>query len=730
MSTSLRFKVVEEAFDRKAIPVETPAERPEVYYAENVFNRQQMSRYLPRKIYDALIQAIEDGVPISRELADGVAEGMKRWAIDKGARHYTHWFHPLTDGTAEKHDAFIEHDGEGGVVEEFTGKLLVQQEPDASSFPNGGIRNTFEARGYSAWDISSPAFIIDKTLCIPTIFISYTGESLDYKTPLLRALNAVDKAATGVARYFDPNVKHVKSFLGWEQEYFLVDEALYSARPDLVMTGRTLMGHESAKNQQLEDHYFGAIPSRVEAFMLDLEIQCHRLGIPAKTRHNEVAPNQFELAPIYEETNLANDHNLLLMSVMAEVARRHNFRVLFHEKPFAGINGSGKHNNWSLGTDTGVQLFSPGKTAESNLEFITFVVNVMAAVYKHNGLLKASIMSATNAHRLGANEAPPAIISIFTGSNLARILEVLESSTPGDLDNLSKKSEYSLGLAQIPELLIDNTDRNRTSPFAFTGNRFEFRAVGSSANCASAMIALNAAVADQLADFKKKVDARLEEGMPLKNALIEELRELIRMSKPIHFDGNGYSDEWREEAKRRGLDCETSAPKIFDAYLKESSVDMFARTGVFSRLELEARNEVKWEMYTKKVQIEARVLGDLAINHVIPVATRYQSMLVDNVVKLKTLFTGEKGYHIVEHDMETIEKISRHMGVIKAKVGEMVQARKDANTIEDERTKAVAYHDNVVPAMEVIRYHIDKLELMVDNEMWPLPKYRELLFIR
>ena len=730
MSTSLRFKVVEEAFDRKAIPVETPAERPEVYYAENVFNRQQMSRYLPRKIYDALIQAIEDGVPISRELADGVAEGMKRWAIDKGARHYTHWFHPLTDGTAEKHDAFIEHDGEGGVVEEFTGKLLVQQEPDASSFPNGGIRNTFEARGYSAWDISSPAFIIDKTLCIPTIFISYTGESLDYKTPLLRALNAVDKAATGVARYFDPNVKHVKSFLGWEQEYFLVDEALYSARPDLVMTGRTLMGHESAKNQQLEDHYFGAIPSRVEAFMLDLEIQCHRLGIPAKTRHNEVAPNQFELAPIYEETNLANDHNLLLMSVMAEVARRHNFRVLFHEKPFAGINGSGKHNNWSLGTDTGVQLFSPGKTAESNLEFITFVVNVMAAVYKHNGLLKASIMSATNAHRLGANETPPAIISIFTGSNLARILEVLESSTPGDLDNLSKKSEYSLGLAQIPELLIDNTDRNRTSPFAFTGNRFEFRAVGSSANCASAMIALNAAVADQLADFKKKVDARLEEGMPLKNALIEELRELIRMSKPIHFDGNGYSDEWREEAKRRGLDCETSAPKIFDAYLKESSVDMFARTGVFSRLELEARNEVKWEMYTKKVQIEARVLGDLAINHVIPVATRYQSMLVDNVVKLKTLFTGEKGYHIVEHDMETIEKISRHMGVIKAKVGEMVQARKDANTIEDERTKAVAYHDNVVPAMEVIRYHIDKLELMVDNEMWPLPKYRELLFIR
>lgn len=730
MSTSLRFKVVEEAFDRKAIPVETPKERPDAYYAENVFNRQQMFRYLPRKTYEALIHAIENRVPISRSLADGVAEGMKRWAIDKGARHYTHWFHPLTDGTAEKHDAFIEHDGKGGVVEEFSGKLLVQQEPDASSFPNGGIRNTFEARGYSAWDISSPAFIIDQTLCIPTIFISYTGESLDYKTPLLRALNAVDKAATGVARYFDPEVNHVKSFLGWEQEYFLVDEALYSARPDLVMTGRTLMGHESAKNQQLEDHYFGAIPSRVEAFMLDLEIQCHRLGIPAKTRHNEVAPNQFELAPIYEETNLSNDHNLLLMSVMAEVARRHNFRVLLHEKPFAGINGSGKHNNWSLGTDTGTQLFSPGKTPEDNLQFITFVVNVMAAVHKHNALLKASIMSATNAHRLGANEAPPAIISIFTGSQLAKILDTIENSTPEDMAGLSKKSGYSIGLAQIPELLIDNTDRNRTSPFAFTGNRFEFRAVGSSANCASAMIALNAAVADQLADFKTKIDARLEKGEVLKDALLAELCVLIKESKAIHFDGNGYSEEWRKEAERRGLDCETSAPKIFDAYLKDSSVEMFARTGVFSRVELEARNEVKWEMYTKKIQIEARVLGDLAINHIIPVATRYQSMLVDNVVKLKTLFSGDKGYRIVEHDLDTIEKISRHMSVIKSKVDEMVQARKDANAISDERSKAVAYHDTVVPPMEVIRYHIDKLELMVDNEMWPLPKYRELLFIR
>ncbi len=655
---------------------------------------------------------------------------MKQWAIDNGARHYTHWFHPLTDGTAEKHDAFVNHDGKGGVVEEFDGKQLVQQEPDASSFPNGGIRNTFEARGYSAWDISSPAFILGETLCIPTIFISYTGESLDYKTPLLRALNAVDKAATAVAQWFDPEVRHVNSFLGWEQEYFLVDESLYAARPDLVMTGRTLMGHESAKNQQLEDHYFGAIPSRVEAFMLDLEIQCHRLGIPAKTRHNEVAPNQFELAPIFEETNLANDHNLLLMSLMAKVARRHNFRVLLHEKPFAGINGSGKHNNWSLGTDTGTLLFAPGKTPRENLQFLTFVVNVMAAVYKHNGLLKASIMSATNAHRLGANEAPPAIISIFTGSQLADILDRIEKSTNEELSDFSHKEEYSVGVAQIPELLLDNTDRNRTSPFAFTGNRFEFRAVGSSANNAAAMMVLNATIADQLTEFKAKVDARVEKGEELRVALLEEIRELIRFSKPIHFDGNGYSDEWKEEAARRGLDCETSAPKIFDSYLSQSTIDMFARTGVLSKVELEARNEVKWEMYTKKVQIESRVLGDLAINHVIPVATKYQSQLVDNVVKLKSLFSEEKGIEIISHDLETIEKISAHMSVIKRRVSDMIEARKRANRIESEREKAIAYHDTVLPPMEEIRYHIDKLELMVDNEMWPLPKYRELLFIR
>ena len=721
--------MVEEAFDRKAVTVDTPSERPDRYYGELVFNRQRMFEYLPKATYDALIDAIEHKKPIDRQLADSVADGMRRWALDNGARHYTHWFAPLTGGTAEKHDAFIVHDGKGGMVEEFSGKLLVQQEPDASSFPNGGIRNTFEARGYSAWDISSPAFILDQTLCIPTIFISYTGESLDYKTPLLRALNAVDKAATAVARYFDPEVKHVVSNLGWEQEYFLVDESLYSARPDLVMTGRTLMGHESPKNQQLEDHYFGSIPSRVQAFMLDLEIRCHRLGIPVKTRHNEVAPNQFELAPIYEETNLANDHNLLLMSVMNEVARRHNFRVLLHEKPFKGVNGSGKHCNWSLGTDRGALLFAPGRTPMDNLQFITFVVNVMAAVHRHNALIKASIMSATNAHRLGANEAPPAIISIFTGSQLAAILDQLEKDDSADLSELKKKSEYSLSLSQIPEIMLDNTDRNRTSPFAFTGNRFEFRAVGSSANCASAMIVINAAVAEQLAFFKEAVDARVAAGAKLTDAILAEVRKLITESKAIHFDGNGYSDEWKEEARRRGLDCETSAPVMFDSYLSESSVKLFEKTGVLSKPELEARNEVKWEIYTKKIQIEARVLGDLALNHIIPVATRYQSMLVDNVIKLRSLF-GDRAETMAQCDLDTIESIAQRMSNIKTTVAAMVADRKKANALTDERAKAIAYHDNIVPAMETIRYNIDKLELMVDNEMWPLPKYRELLFIR
>ena len=730
LMSKLRFRVVEEAYNRKAVQVDVPAERPDQYYGKYVFNRQKMAQYLPQSVYDALVNAIDNKESLSRDIADSVAEGMKRWAIDNGARHYSHWFHPLTDGTAEKHDAFIELDGEGGVVEEFSGKLLVQQEPDASSFPNGGIRNTFEARGYSVWDISSPAFILGKTLCIPTIFISYTGESLDYKAPLLRAINSVDKAATGVAQYFDPNVKHVTSFLGWEQEYFLVDESLYSARPDLVMTGRTLMGHESAKNQQLEDHYFGAIPSRVDAFMLDLEIECHKLGIPAKTRHNEVAPNQFELAPIFEETNLANDHNLLLMSLIAEVARRHKFRVLLHEKPFAGVNGSGKHNNWSLGTDTGTMLFAPGKTPMGNLQFITFVVNVMAAVHRHNGLLKASIMSATNSHRLGANEAPPAIISIFLGSQLSEILNKVEQSTNDELFNVSGKEGLSLGMSQIPEILVDNTDRNRTSPFAFTGNRFEFRAVGSSANCASAMIALNAAVAEQLTEFKEKVDARIAKGENLNHALLEEIKILITQSKAIHFDGNGYSDEWKEEAARRGLDCETNAAKIFDAYLSDQSIEMFRKAGVFTKVELEARNEVKWEMYTKKVQIEARVLGDLAINHVVPVAMRYQSFLVDSVLSLRKLFSGEKGELMSAQDVATIESIASHVLKTKDEVAKMIEARKVANRIENEREKAIAYHNTVVPCMETIREYLDDLELMVDNEMWPLPKYRELLFIR
>ena len=729
MST-LRFKVVEEAYSRQAVPVDIPSERPSDYYGKYVFNRQKMYQYLERKTYEALVYAIDNKEPLSRELADSVAAGMKKWAMDNGARHYSHWFHPLTDGTAEKHDGFIEHDGKGGVLEAFSGKLLVQQEPDASSFPNGGIRNTFEARGYSAWDISSPAFIVGHTLCIPTIFISYTGESLDYKTPLLRALNAVDEAGAAVARYFDENVKHVISYLGWEQEYFLVDKALFSARPDLVMTGRTLMGHESAKNQQLEDHYFGSIPSRVEAFMLDLEIECHKLGIPAKTRHNEVAPNQFELAPIYEETNLANDHNLLLMSLISEVAKRHNFQVLLHEKPFSGVNGSGKHNNWSLGTDTGEQLFSPGKTPKENLQFITFLANVMAAVHRHNGLLKASIVSATNEHRLGANEAPPAIISMFLGQQLSEVINNLIDADVDDNINFASKEGLKLkNVAQIPELLVDNTDRNRTSPFAFTGNRFEFRAIGSSANCASAMIALNAAVADQLKKFKEVVDARIAAGTPKEKAILDEVKKIFVATRAIHFDGNGYSDEWREEAARRGLDCESSVPKIFDSYLLPESVQMFKNTGVFSEIELKARNEVKWEMYTKKVQIEARVLGDLAINHIIPVATRYQSLLLDNVMKIQSIFK-EEGNMIAQQEMDTIRKISEHMYVIKEETEKMVNARKVANRIECEREKAIQYHDTVRPCMEVIRYHIDKLELMVDNEMWPLPKYRELLFIR
>ena len=728
--SELRFKVVETAFKKGAVEVVPPAERPSEYYGKYVFNKEKMFKYLPSKVYNTLIDTIDNGAPLDRSIADEVASGMKKWAIEMGVTHYTHWFAPLTEGTAEKHDAFIEHDGKGGVMEEFSGKLLVQQEPDASSFPNGGIRNTFEARGYSAWDPSSPAFIVDDTLCIPTVFIAYTGEALDYKAPLLKALRAVDKAATAVCRYFNPEVKKIIAYLGWEQEYFLVDEGLYAARPDLMLTGRTLMGHDSAKNQQLEDHYFGAIPTRVTAFMKELEIEALQLGIPLKTRHNEVAPNQFEFAPIYEECNLANDHNLLIMSLMRKTARRHGFRVLLHEKPFKGVNGSGKHNNWSLGTDTGVLLMAPGKTPEENLRFVTFVVNTLMAVYKHNGLLKASISSATNAHRLGANEAPPAIISSFLGKQLSQVFKHIESSANDDLINIASKQGMKLDIPQIPELLLDNTDRNRTSPFAFTGNRFEFRAVGSEANSASAMIALNAAVAEQLIIFKKDVDELIEKGEPKLSAILIVVRKYIKICKPIHFDGNGYSDEWKEEAEKRGLDCETCVPLIFDNYLKPETIAMFESTGVLNHKELHARNEVKWETYTKKIQIEGRVLGDLAMNHIVPVATLYQTTLIDNVYKMKELFPADKAAKLSEKNLELIEEIADRTAFIKKHVDAMVEARKVANKITSEREKAIAYHDTIAPALEEIRYHIDKLELIVDNRMWTLPKYRELLFIR
>ena len=729
MST-LRFRVVERAFRAKPKEVPNPAERPSEYFGKYVFNREKMFKYLPTSVYSRLVDAMDHGAALDRDIADQVAEGMKRWATELGVTHYTHWFQPLTEGTAEKHDAFVEHDGKGGMMEEFSGKLLVQQEPDASSFPNGGIRNTFEARGYSAWDPSSPVFVVDDTLCIPTVFIAYTGESLDYKAPLLKALRAVDRAATDVCHYFNPEVKKVMAYLGWEQEYFLVDEGLYAARPDLLLTGRTLMGHEASKNQQLEDHYFGAIPTRVAAFMKDLEIQALELGIPLKTRHNEVAPNQFELAPIYEECNLAVDHNMLIMSLMRKVARSHGFRVLLHEKPFKGVNGSGKHNNWSLGTDTGLPLMAPGKTPEENLRFITFVVNTLMAVYRHNGLLKASIMSATNAHRLGANEAPPAIISSFLGTQLSRVLDHMEESSTDELVTLAGKHGMKLDIPQIPELLIDNTDRNRTSPFAFTGNRFEFRAVGSEANCASAMIALNTAVAEQLKLFKQEVDALMASGEEKMSALIQVIRKYIRESKPIRFDGNGYSEEWKAEAARRGLDCETSCPLIFDRYLDEGSVRMFESVGVMTRKELEARNEVKWETYTKKIQIEARVLGDLVMNHIVPVATEYQTKLIDNVYKMKGLFPAEKAGGLSAENLAIICKIAEHTSYIKEHVDAMVEARKVANRIADEREKAIAYHDTIAPMLEQIRYHIDKLELIVDDQMWTLPKYRELLFIR
>ena len=727
---NLRFGAIEEAFKKRPLEVKTPKERPEHFYGKYVFNRTRMYKYLPVDVYQKLIDVIDNGTRLDRSIADAVAQGMKKWAEEHGATHYTHWFQPLTEGTAEKHDAFVEHDGKGGMIEEFSGKLLVQQEPDASSFPNGGIRNTFEARGYSAWDPTSPVFIIEDTLCIPTIFISYTGEALDYKAPLLKSLHAVNVAATKVCQYFYQDVKQVHTNLGWEQEYFLVDEDLYFARPDLMLTGRTLMGHDSAKNQQMDDHYFGTIPERVQAFMKDLEIQALELGIPCKTRHNEVAPGQFELAPIFEECNLAVDHNMLLMSLMKKVAHKHSFRVLLHEKPFAGVNGSGKHNNWSLNTDTGILLHAAGKTLNDNLRFVVFIVETLMAVYKHNGLLKASVMSATNDHRLGANEAPPAIISSFLGKQISDLLEHIEKADKENIFSLTGKTGLQMDIPEIPELLIDNTDRNRTSPFAFTGNRFEFRAVGSEANCASAMIVLNTAVAEALERFSERVDALVEKGEDLTSAILDIIREDIKTCKPIHFDGNGYSDSWKEEAKKRGLDCESSCPKCFDRYLDEDSIKMFESMNVMKRNELEARNEVKWETYTKKIQIEARVMGDLAMNHIIPVATHYQSQLAKNVQNMVNIFGDVEGKQLSERNIKIIREIAERTNIIETGVEELVNARKQANKIESQREKAIAYHDTIAPKMEEIRYQIDKLELVVSDELWTLPKYRELLFIR
>ena len=726
----LRFDAVEKASARKPVEVISPLERPSEYFGKKVFNRAKMYKYLPADVYEKLIDVIDNGAPLDRSIANAVAKGMKQWADENGVTHYTHWFQPLTEGTAEKHDAFIEHDGKGGMIEEFSGKLLVQQEPDASSFPSGGIRNTFEARGYSAWAPTSPVFIMDDTLCIPTVFISYTGEALDYKAPLLRALRAVSEAATDVCHYFYKDVKKVRSNLGWEQEYFLVDESLYMARPDLVLTGRTLMGHSSAKNQQMEDHYFGTIPDRVQAFMKDLEIQALELGIPCKTRHNEVAPNQFEVAPIFEDTNLAVDHNMLLMSLMKKVARKHGFRALLHEKPFDGINGSGKHNNWSLSTDTGILLHGPGKTPEDNLRFVVFIVETLMGVYKHNGLLKASIMSAGNAHRLGANEAPPAIISSFLGKQVSDLLDHIEKADKSDLFKIDGKQGMKLDIPQIPELMIDNTDRNRTSPFAFTGNRFEFRAVGSEANCASAMIVLNTAVAEALSNFKVRVDALIAKGEDQTSAIIDVLREDIKTCKPIRFDGNGYSEEWKEEAAKRGLDCEPSCPLCFDRYLDKDSIKMFESQNVMTEHELKARNEVKWETYTKKIQIEARVMGDLSMNHIIPVATHYQSQLAKNVDNMYAIFGKDDATKLTARNKKLIEEIAERTQTIETNVEELVNARKVANKIEDTREKAIAYHDTVAPKMDIIRYHIDKLELVVSDELWELPKYRELLFIR
>ena len=721
-----RFNLVRESFMKKARPVETPDGRPSEYFGELTFDRNKMQKYLDAKTFYALLECIEGGKPLDRKTADGVARGMKEWALEHHVTHVTHWFQPLTEGTAEKHDSLIDYDGKGGVIETFDGKALAQQEPDASSFPSGGLRATFEARGYTAWDPTSPVFIQDDTLCIPTVFISYTGEALDYKTPLKKALKAVSDAAVPICQLFDPEVKKVYSYLGWEQEYFLVDEGLFAARTDLMITGRTLFGHNSSKDQQLDDHYFGAIPSRVAAFMRDLEIAGHRLGIPIKTRHNEVAPNQFELAPIYGETNLANDQNQLLMNLMHSIARKHGFVVLLHEKPFDGVNGSGKHNNWSLGTDTGTPLMAPGKDAMGNLQFITFFVNVLAAVQKHNALLKASIASATNAHRLGANEAPPAIVSAFLGRTMTQVLrKLLEVPSDTPIEIAGKKGKR-MGLVEIPEIFIDNTDRNRTSPFAFTGNRFEFRAVGSSANCAGAMTTLNAAVAEQLLDFKADVDKELAAGKTLQVAVMDTLKPIIAsIIDTVCFDGNGYSDEWKAEAARRGLDTEAHVPEMFKAFLAPSSVEMFARTGVYSEKELEARNEVKWETYAKKIQIEARVMVRMALNHIIPAAVAYKTSLLKEVSLYDAVYDDTDG---CATEFAILDDITRYVEEVRQRARQVEDARVMADCIEDAYERARAFGD-IANMLFALRKPIDALEEVVDDKLWPLPKYRELLFI-
>ncbi|MBR5677362.1 MAG: glutamine synthetase III [Paludibacteraceae bacterium] len=726
---NIRFDALKGAFEHKLVETVEPEGKVKDYFAQDVFTRDKMKEYIAQEVLDQLFDDVDNGRTIHRDIADIVAIGIRKWGIEHGATHFTHWFQPLTGGTAEKHDAFFTLDKNGALMEEFSGDSLYQQEPDASSFPSGGIRNTFEARGYSAWDPSSPVFLVGDTLCIPTVFVAYTGEALDYKTPLIRSTASLCHAAREVCAYFDKQVKHVHVNLGWEQEYFLVDEALYNARPDLMLTGRTLMGHNSAKSQQLEDHYFGAIPARVLAFMRELEYEALKAGIPVRTRHNEVAPNQFEMAPIFEEVNLANDHNLLVMSIMERVAEKHHFRVLLHEKPYAAVNGSGKHCNWSLQTNTGINLLAPGKNPYQNLQFITFLVNVLMAVQRHNGLLKASIVSATNEHRLGANEAPPAIISVFLGKQITGVLDKLEHATAEEAIIINAKKEMKLGVANIPEILLDNTDRNRTSPFAFTGNRFEFRAVGSSANCGAAMLALNAAVAEQLMLFKDEVDQRIEKGEAKERVLFDVIKKYIMACKAIRFDGNGYSDEWKAEAAKRGLDCETSVPLVIDRYLAPDTIKMFEYTGVLSKAELQSRSEVKWETYVKKLQIESRVMGDLVVNHVLPAAKRYQTMLLQNVLTVKQVFSADETASLNKMDYSIIRQIEHHSCAILEGVEKMTETRHKANRQPDERSKAIAYHDTVLPLMAEIREHADALEMIVDDELWTLPKYRELMFV-